>query len=101
MACCRSSTIPGFEKLDAPDMETYSKAINGGQYPLSVLAVGDKAGALYHKGIYGNTMTTNPRALDVACAALDLLTPELRANIRQRGAEFLDKLNKLKAELPA
>jgi acetylornithine/succinyldiaminopimelate/putrescine aminotransferase len=91
---------PGFEKLDPPDMETYSKAINGGQYPLSVLAVSDKAGALYKKGIYGNTMSTNPRALDVACAALDQLTPALRANIRQRGAEFLDKLNKLKAELP-
>ena len=30
---------PGFERLDAPDMETYSKALNAGQYPLSVLAV--------------------------------------------------------------
>src|SRR4249919_4195941 len=30
---------PGFENMEAPDMETYSKAINGGQYPLSVLAV--------------------------------------------------------------
>ncbi|HET9679025.1 MAG TPA: aminotransferase class III-fold pyridoxal phosphate-dependent enzyme, partial [Gammaproteobacteria bacterium] len=28
---------PGFENLDAPDMETYSKALNAGQYPLSVL----------------------------------------------------------------
>ena len=77
---------PGFEKLDPPDMETYSKAINGGQYPLSVLAVNDHAATLYKKGIYGNTMSTNPRALDVACAALAQLTPELRANIRQRGA---------------
>jgi acetylornithine/succinyldiaminopimelate/putrescine aminotransferase len=91
---------PGFEKLDPPDMETYSKALNGGQYPLSVLAVTDKTAALYKKGIYGNTMTANPRALDVACAALGLVTPELRANIRARGAEFLDKLGKLKNELP-
>jgi acetylornithine/succinyldiaminopimelate/putrescine aminotransferase len=91
---------PGFDKLDAPDMETYSKALNGGQYPLSVLAVSDHAGALYKKGIYGNTMSSNPRALDVACAALAQLTPELRANIRGRGTEFLDRLNKLKAELP-
>jgi acetylornithine/succinyldiaminopimelate/putrescine aminotransferase len=91
---------PGFEKLDAPDMETYSKAINGGQYPLSVLAVSDRAAALYKKGIYGNTMSANPRALDIACAALGQLTPALRANIRQRGAEFLDRLNRLKAELP-
>jgi len=91
---------PGFENLDPPDMETYSKAINGGQYPLSVLAVGERAGTLYKKGIYGNTMSTNPRALDVACAALTLLTPALRANIRQRGLDCLDRLNKLKAELP-
>ncbi|HET7663033.1 MAG TPA: aminotransferase class III-fold pyridoxal phosphate-dependent enzyme, partial [Rhodanobacteraceae bacterium] len=59
---------PGFEKLDAPDMETFSKALNAGQYPLSVLAVNDKVAKLYRKGIYGNTMTANPRALDVACA---------------------------------
>jgi acetylornithine/succinyldiaminopimelate/putrescine aminotransferase len=91
---------PGFEKLDPPDMETYSKALNAGQYPLSVLAVSDKTAALYKKGIYGNTMTANPRALDVACAVLKAFTPELRANIRARGTEFLDKLNKLARELP-
>ena len=91
---------PGFEKLDPPDMETYSKALNGGQYPLSVLAVTEKTAALYKKGIYGNTMTANPRALEVACAAIGLVTPELKANIRARGAEFLDKLGKLKNELP-
>lgn len=91
---------PGFEKLDAPDMETYSKALNAGQYPMSVLAVGERAANLYRKGIYGNTMTANPRALDVALAVLKTLTPELRENIRTRGNEFVAKLNQLKAELP-
>ena len=91
---------PGFEGQEAPDMETYSKALNGGQYPLSVLAVSERAGGLYRKGIYGNTMTTNPRALDIASVVLESLTPELRANIRAKGKEFLDKLNKLKDELP-
>src|SRR4029079_14458768 len=86
---------PGFDKLDPPDMETYSKALNAGQYPLSVLAVTAATAALYKKGIYGNTMTANPRALEVACAVLKAFTPELRANIRTRGAEFLDKFNKL------
>jgi acetylornithine/succinyldiaminopimelate/putrescine aminotransferase len=90
---------PGFEKLAPPDMETFSKALNAGQYPLSVLAVGDRAAGLYRKGIYGNTMTTNPRALDVALATLELLTDEVRANIRARGEEFVAKLNKLKDEL--
>ena len=90
---------PGFEGLEAPDMETYSKALNGGQYPLSVLAVNERAADLYRKGTYGNTMTANPRAMDIASTVLGMLTPELRANIRERGQEFLDKLNALKDEL--
>jgi acetylornithine/succinyldiaminopimelate/putrescine aminotransferase len=90
---------PGFEGMDVPDMETYSKALNAGQYPLSVLAVNERAAGLYRKGVYGNTMTTNPRALDVASTVLGQLTPQLRANIRNRGAEAVEKLEKLKAEL--
>ncbi|KAF1690981.1 aminotransferase class III-fold pyridoxal phosphate-dependent enzyme [Pseudoxanthomonas taiwanensis] len=90
---------PGFEDLPAPDMETYSKALNAGQFPLSVLAVNERAAALYRKGIYGNTMTTNPRALDVACAVLDSITPALRENIRARGAEALARLRRLQQEL--
>lgn len=90
---------PGFEGLDAPDMETYSKALNAAQYPLSVLAVNERAAGLYRKGVYGNTMTSNPRALDVACAVLELLTPQVRENIRSRGREAVEKLEKLKAEL--
>ena len=91
---------PGFEDLDAPDMETYSKALNAGHYPLSVLAVNARTAALYRKGIYGNTMTSNPRALDVGCTVLGMLTDAVRENIRARGREFLDKLNRLKDELP-
>ncbi|MBS0575266.1 MAG: aminotransferase class III-fold pyridoxal phosphate-dependent enzyme [Proteobacteria bacterium] len=91
---------PGFEGIDAPDMETYSKALNAGQYPLSVLAVGERAAGLYRKGVYGNTMTSNPRAMDVACAVLGQLTPELRANVRNQGRAFIAKLEKLKDELP-
>jgi len=91
---------PGFESLEAPDMETYSKALNAGQYPLSVLAVNEYAASLYRKGIYGNTMTTNPRAMDVACSVLAALTPTLRANIRDRGAEFVAKLEALMREIP-
>jgi acetylornithine/succinyldiaminopimelate/putrescine aminotransferase len=90
---------PGFESLEAPDMETFSKALNAGQYPLSVLAVSERAAGLYRKGIYGNTMTANPRALDVAVATLAELTPEVRANIRERGAEFVRKLEALRHEL--
>lgn len=90
---------PGFEKSEAPDMETYSKALNAAQYPLSVLAVTERAANLYRSGVYGNTMTANPRALDIGCAVLEMLTPELRDNIRARGKEAVEKLEKLKGEL--
>ncbi|MDN5924121.1 MAG: aminotransferase class III-fold pyridoxal phosphate-dependent enzyme, partial [Xanthomonadales bacterium] len=90
---------PGFEDAAAPDMETYSKALNGGQFPLSVLAVSERVAGLYRKGIYGNTMTANPRGLDIACTALGLLDDAVRNNIRERGKEFLDKLGALKDEL--
>ena len=90
---------PGFENLEAPDMESYSKALNGGQYPLSVLAVNERAAKTYAKGTYGNTMTTNPRAMDIASTVLGQLTPDVRANIRERGQEAVAKLNALKDEL--
>lgn len=90
---------PGFGSLPPPDMETYSKALNAGQYPLSVLAVNERAAGLYRKGIYGNTMTSNPRAMDVAVAVLDGLTPEIRENIRTQGRRFVEKLQALKDEL--
>jgi len=90
---------PGFEDLEAPDMETYSKAINGGQYPLSVLALNATASQLYRAGVYGNTMSTNPRALDIAVTVLNSITPELRRNIADRGRELLNKLAALQNEL--
>ncbi|QDA58038.1 aminotransferase class III-fold pyridoxal phosphate-dependent enzyme [Thermomonas aquatica] len=89
---------PGFEQAEAPDMETYSKALNAGQYPLSVLAVTEATAAIYKRGLYGNTMTANPRALDVACAVLGAITPALRSNIQQRGKQVLALLEALKAE---
>ncbi len=86
---------PGFQKLDPPDMETYSKAINAGQYPVSILAMNERAAGLYIRGVYGNTKTTNPRALDVSVAVFDSITPELRRNICDRGQEFLEKFKSL------
>ena len=86
---------PGFEDALPPDIEAYSKALNAGLFPLSVLALTDRAASLYRTGIYGNTMTTNPRALEVGCAVLESITPQLRANVRERGMELRDKLTGL------
>jgi len=89
---------PGFRELDEPDMESYSKALNAGQFPLSVLALSERAASTYRQGLYGNTMTTNPRGLDVAVAVLASFTPELRKNIRSRGSELVDGLAALAGE---
>jgi acetylornithine/succinyldiaminopimelate/putrescine aminotransferase len=90
---------PGFEGLPEPDMETYSKALNAGQYPLSVLALGERAAELYVRGVYGNTMTANPRAMDVGTAVLEMVTDQVRENIVARGREFIVKLQALAEEL--
>ena len=90
---------PGFQESECPDMEAYSKALNAGQYPLSVLAMNGKAAELYRSGIYGNTMTSNPKALDIASAVIDSLDSETRNNICERGEELKDKLSELAIEL--
>lgn len=98
--CLSIIDYDGFQDAECPDLETWSKALNAGQYPLSVLGLNDRASENYVVGIYGNTMTTNPRALETACAVLELITPELRANIRDRGDEFVAKLKVLAEEMP-
>ncbi len=90
---------PGFEGQEAPDMETYSKALNAGQYPLSVLAVNERAAGIYRRGTYGNTMTANPRAADVGSTVLGMVTPAVRANIRERGEQAIRRLEALRDEL--
>ncbi|MEE2758822.1 MAG: aminotransferase class III-fold pyridoxal phosphate-dependent enzyme [Candidatus Thermoplasmatota archaeon] len=98
--CLSIIDYPGFENCEVPDLETWSKALNAGQYPLSVLGLSPRAAEFYVVGIYGNTMTTNPRALETAVAVLDQITPELRDNIRARGNELVEKLKTLASKLP-
>jgi acetylornithine/succinyldiaminopimelate/putrescine aminotransferase len=98
--CLSIIDYEGFQDAECPDLETWSKALNAGQYPLSVLGLNDRASENYVVGIYGNTMTTNPRALETACTVLENITPELRDNIRERGKEFVEKLEILSTEYP-
>lgn len=91
---------PGFEDCVPPDMESWSKALNAGQYPLSVLGLTDRAAKLYATGIYGNTMTTAPRGLEVAATVLDMVTPEVRQNVREQGCNFVGDLLALQAKYP-
>lgn len=97
--CLSIVDYDGFEGIEAPDMETYSKALNAGHYPLSVLALTADTAEIYVKGVYGNTMTTNPKALDVACEVLSRVDDAFRKNIKERGAEFVEKLKGLQTKL--
>ncbi|MFL2979830.1 MAG: aminotransferase class III-fold pyridoxal phosphate-dependent enzyme [Candidatus Thalassarchaeaceae archaeon] len=98
--CLSIVDYDGFQDSEAPDMEAWSKAINAGQFPLSVVGMTADVAELYVTGIYGNTMTTNPRALETAIAVLDRITPDLRQNIRRRGNEFVEGLEILMNEFP-
>jgi acetylornithine/succinyldiaminopimelate/putrescine aminotransferase len=98
--CLSIASYPGFEELAPPDMESFSKALNGGQYPVSVLAMSESAAALFKKGVYGNTMTANPRGLEAACHVLDEMTPQRRQNIVDKGKELNQKFLQLGNEFP-
>ena len=41
--CLSVIDYDGFQDAEVPDMETWSKAINAGQYPLSVLGMNERA----------------------------------------------------------
>jgi acetylornithine/succinyldiaminopimelate/putrescine aminotransferase len=98
--CLSIIDYDGFQDCEVPDLETWSKAMNAGQYPLSVLGMNARASEIFVTGIYGNTMTANPRALETAIVVLDSITPQLRQNIRNKGFEFVKKLNILSEEFP-
>lgn len=90
------TNYPGFEELQAPDMESFSKVLNGGMFPTSLLALNDRAIERFVVGTYGNTMTANPRGLEVSYTALSLLDKELKKNIVEKGKILLNKFQKLK-----
>ncbi len=99
--CLSIIDYEGFQDAEAPDFETWSKALNAGQYPLSVLGMTPRSAELYVVGIYGNTMTTNPRALEVASTVLHQMRfGGIRENIRDRGNQLVAGLLEIQNEMP-
>lgn len=91
---------PGFADADAPDFETFSKALNGGQFPMSAVAFAPGVSEIYKKGLYGNTMTGNPRGLAVASTVLENMTPEIKQNIAHQGEAMLAAFQKIQKDYP-
>jgi len=87
-------------KEDPPDMEIFSKAINSGHYPLSVLAMQPHIYDSYRTGLYGNTMTSNPKALSIGIETLSKLTPQISNNIQIQGKKFKNMLIDLQIKYP-
>ncbi len=92
---------PGFEGCEPPDLETWSKALNAAQYPMSVLGLGPTAAQAYVRGVYGNTMTAHPRAMAVGVQVLAELTPALRANIVSAGRALNARFEELVRAFPS
>ena len=91
---------PGFQKLDPPDVETFSKAVHLGHLPLSVIAISQRVTDCFRPGLHGNTMTANPRSLEVGAYTLRSLTDDVRNNIVERGKEFVVTFKQLQQEFP-
>jgi acetylornithine/succinyldiaminopimelate/putrescine aminotransferase len=93
---------PEMKGIEGPDFETFSKAINGGQFPISVIAMTKEIKALSVSGpvVYGNTMTSNPKAMNIVSAVLKSITPEVQQNIVKQGKYFLDRLTDLAKRYP-
>lgn len=81
--------------LDAPDMEIFSKAITNGHYPLSILALRRLMKDQYKTGIYGNTYTGNPKALDLCYHTLKNVDDKVKENIVIMGTVFKNMLYSL------
>ena len=79
---------PHLKNEEAPDMEVFSKAISSGQYPLSVLAMKEHIYDRFQTGLYGNTMTGNPKALEIGYETLKKIDNQLIFNMLQEVVYF-------------
>ena len=91
---------PELRSEDPPDMEVYSKALGAGQYPLSVLACTPHIAARTPTGIYGNTMTGNPKAMEIGYETLRRIDDALVANVQTRGLQFKRMLEHMALNRP-
>tara|TARA_Y100000992_G_C21274369_1_gene499023 strand:- start:1461 stop:2831 length:1371 start_codon:yes stop_codon:yes gene_type:complete len=98
--CLSVVDYPSLKGCEAPDMEVFSKAINSGMYPLSVLALKNKVSEKYEVGTYGNTMCANPKALDIGFETLNRLDKNVSKNIVEQGKNFVNMLKTLKESYP-
>lgn len=91
---------PELKSIESPDMEIFSKAINSGQIPLSVLAMKENIANKFKPGLYGNTMCGNPKTLEIAYETLKRVNNGVTKNIQDKGIIFKNMLLNLKNKYP-
>lgn len=97
----RPGTLFAFECAGiTPDVVSSAKGIGGG-FPLGATLVTKRVGEKLPAGCHGSTYGSNPLAMAVGGAVLDLmLAPELFPHINRVGAELLEGLKTLQQQYP-
>jgi acetylornithine/N-succinyldiaminopimelate aminotransferase len=84
-----------------PDILTLAKALGGG-LPIGAMCTTERLAAVFTPGAHGTTFGGNPVACAAAIAALtELARPELLAHVREVGAHFRARLERLVTRGPA
>lgn len=98
----RTGTLMAHEPLGIrPDIVTVAKGIGNG-FPLAACLATDAAAAGMTPGSHGSTYGSNPLAMAVGNAVLDVLqAPGFLAHVAQIGSELKAGLRQLAAQFPA
>lgn len=91
---------PDLQGIAPPDIEVFSKIIHSGQYPLSIVATTEAFAQSFPTNLYGNTMTGNPKALDIGYETLKRMDSSVIRNIQEKGVRFKQMLSQLHEEYP-
>lgn len=97
----RPGSLFAFERAGIrPDIVTSAKAIGGG-FPLAATLVTNNVAEALTPGCHGSTYGSNPLAMAVGNAVLDLMLADgFLASVKTKGAALLTKLQALAGEFP-
>ncbi len=97
----RPGTLYAYERAGiTPDIVSSAKGIGGG-FPLGATLVTARVGEKLPAGSHGSTYGSNPLAMAVGNAVLDLmLEPGLFPHVQAMGARLLDGLKQLQSRYP-
>jgi predicted acetylornithine/succinylornithine family transaminase len=97
----RTGDFFAFERYGVrPDIVTVAKAMGGG-LPLGAILATNEAASLLDRGMHGTTYGGNPVACVAGSVVVDEVMHGLMAHVREIGAYFIERMEVLRAEIPA